>query len=124
QRRTAHHRADRPCLRAALRGRRPAQLRRRLRPHPYGLAPALRGCLAPVRRATGGAFPAHVALLPTLVCRGFPRTRSAAVAMGALTPRPPGRLCPRVPPPQLSRPGPDGAAHLRVFTLVVSFGIP
>lgn len=84
QRRAAHPRRHRARLRRPLRGRRPAQLRRRLRPHADGLARELRGRMAGLLPYAGAALPPHVAVLPAVVRRRVPRARPAAVAVGAV----------------------------------------
>src|SRR5690606_8298668 len=82
--RTADRGAGRRCDRRPVRRRRPAQLRRRLRPHPDGLEQQLRGRLAKVCREAGRDLPAEVAVLPAVVCGGVPGAEYPALAVGVV----------------------------------------
>src|SRR5690606_36362846 len=94
QRRAALGGPARRCRRQPVRGGGRAQLRRRLRQDPEGLAPQFRSRLAALRRPAGGALPPHVALLPTVLRRGLPRPGAPAVAVGAGQKRRPRGLSP------------------------------
>ncbi len=69
-----------------------AQLRRRLRPHPAGLAQQHRGGLAATGRPLRRTFPAHVAVLPGGVDGQFPLPPRPAMAAGAVARGRAGRL--------------------------------
>jgi cyclopropane-fatty-acyl-phospholipid synthase len=94
----ALHTADLTRRRRTARDRRPAQLRRLLRPDADGLEEQRRRPLGRALRPVRRPLQAHVGLVPALIGREFPRPQAPALAVRHVARRHPRRLPRRAHP--------------------------